>query len=118
MAKVVGNCIYIHKSNVEELMTRLTNETNKMADIIVAMAEIDKEKHFKYEVIKCYKRNMILITFTKLKQNLSIIRKKTGVKRIWSWSYLNMDIMQKILNMMMTDLNGHLRPDCKTNTYN
>ena len=62
MAKTVGSCIYVHKSNIGELYAKVAElSMNKLVDVEVAVDQINK-KNFKYEVIK-YDKQKHQITF-------------------------------------------------------
>lgn len=62
MAKTVGSCIYVHKSNINELYDKVKKlSMNNIKDIEAAVEQI-KIKGFKYEVIK-YDKQKHQITF-------------------------------------------------------
>lgn len=55
MIKKIGNCLYVHKSNVKELYDSIRDDC--MFPFIVVTVELHNKYGLKYEVIKYDKRN-------------------------------------------------------------
>lgn len=64
MAKIVADCIYVHKSNLKELLSKVKREIEM--DILEAKYDADEElfneKQFNYEVLK-YNKKKNQLTF-------------------------------------------------------
>lgn len=76
MSKRVGNCIYVHKSNFDELIELMKRDLAKQSDIIIAKSEIDnmiakkeKEDEVLYKLITNYE----VIKYDKAKHQISFI---------------------------------------------
>ena len=50
MIKKVGYCLYVHKSNIEELRRKLNEDMNKMLDSVIHCVEIELD--VPYHIIK------------------------------------------------------------------
>ena len=50
MIKKVGYCLYVHKSNIEELRRKLNEDMNKMLDTVIHCVEIELD--VPYHIIK------------------------------------------------------------------
>lgn len=64
MIKRVGYCLYVHKSNIKELRTKLTDDMNIMLDSVIHCVEVELDvpyhiikvdtKNQKISVIECF----------------------------------------------------------------
>lgn len=95
MAKIVGSCIYVHKSNTNDLLNRLRD--NIKADVICAIYEADEqvngEKRFNYDVIK-YDKKEHYITFIESSDWDNSNEPKVGdgwmlkMHQDWTWKFI------------------------------
>lgn len=105
MAKVVGNCIYVHKSAFDELLIRV-KDSGARADIIIAKKEIDnaisteeKENETLYKSLTNYE----VIKYDKTKHQISFIDSPDWIeanepevgdammlkmKQDWTWKFI------------------------------
>lgn len=105
MAKIVGSCIYIHKSSFDELLERI-KDSGARADVIVAKQEIDnaiareeKDNETLYKSLKKYE----VIKYDKAKHQISFIDSPDWItanepevgdammlkmKQNWTWKFI------------------------------
>lgn len=91
MAKVVGSCIYVHKSNMEQLLDSI-KDSGRRADVIVAQKEIE-QKGFKYEVVK-YDKEKHQVTFIDSPDWITANEPEVGdawmlkMLQDWTWKFI------------------------------
>lgn len=91
MAKVVGSCIYVHKTNMEQLLDSI-KDSSKRSDVIVAQKEIE-QKGFKYEVVK-YDKEKHQVTFIDSPDWITANEPEVGdawmlkMLQDWTWKFI------------------------------
>ena len=104
MAKIVGSCIYVHKSNFDDLLERI-KDSGRRADVIVAKQEIDKyiksyynTHDFNYEVIK-YDKSKHQISFIDSPDWLTANEPEVGnammLKMLQDWTWKSIPARKK-----------------------
>lgn len=90
--KKVGTCYYVHKSNKKQLM-EIQVDSSKLADIMVAISEVERIDDFKYEVIK-YDKQKHQVTFIDSPDWVTANEPEVGdawmlkMQQDWTWKFI------------------------------